>query len=195
MLCKWEKCNNECHKVVFLEEAAKRFPPSWPKDLAITLKDGTPATINCKIYPLSKPELAATREVLDKNVALGYIEEEESPWLTPWFFMGKKDRGLRPLQDYCVVNSWTIRDVYPIPQIEQILENLDGKVLFTALDIRWGYHNIRIKPEDQWKAAFKMPFGLYIPKVMFFGLTNSPATFQQMMDQLFTPLKLKYCYA
>ena len=166
------------HEVVFLEEAAKRFPPSRPEDLAIMLKDGAPATINCKIYPLSKPELVATKEVLDKNVALGYIEQGESPWSTPWFFTGKKDGGLRPLQDYRVVNSWTICDVYPIPQIEQILENLDGKVLFTALDIRWGYHNICIKPEDRWKAVFKTPFSLYIPKVMFFGLTNSPATFQ-----------------
>ena len=59
----------ERHKVVFSEEAAKRFPPSCPEDLAITLKDGAPATINCKIYPLSKPELAAMKEVLDKNVA------------------------------------------------------------------------------------------------------------------------------
>ena len=105
----------ECHKVVFLEEAAKRFPPSRPKDLAITLKDGAPATINCKIYPLSKPELAATKEVLDKNVVLGYIEQGESPWSTPWFFTGKKDGGLQPLQDYQVMNSWTIHDVYPIP--------------------------------------------------------------------------------
>jgi len=95
----------ECHEVVFLEEATKRFPPSWPKDLAITLKDGAPATVNCKIYPLSKPELVAMKEVLDKNVALGYIEQGESPWPTPWFFTGKKDGGLQLLQDYHIVNS------------------------------------------------------------------------------------------
>ena len=82
--------------------------------------------------------MAATQEVLNKNLALSYIEECNnggSPWSTPWFFTGKKDGGLRPLQDYHIVNSWTIWDVYPIPQIKQILEGLEGKVLFTVLDI------------------------------------------------------------
>ena len=97
------------------------------------------------MYPLTKQELVATWEFLDKNLELGFIErcdEGGSPWSTPWFFTGKKDGGLRPLQDYRVVNLWTVHDVYPIPQIEQILEGLEGKMLFTALDIRWGYHNI-----------------------------------------------------
>ena len=85
-----------------------------------------------------------------------------------------------------------MQDVYPIPQIKQILEHLDGKTLFTALDIRWGYHNIRIKSEDQWKAAFKTPFRLYVPNIMFFSLMNLPASFQHMMDHLFDPLKRKY---
>jgi Reverse transcriptase (RNA-dependent DNA polymerase) len=85
-----------------------------------------------------------------------------------------------------------VQDVYPIPRIEQILEALHGKELFTALDIRWGYNNIRIKEEDQWKAAFKTPEGLYKPQVMFFGLTNSPATFQCTMDRVFQKLRNKY---
>jgi hypothetical protein len=183
------------HAVVFLEEAAKRFLPSRPEDHAIKLKEGAPAEINCKIYPLTRPELEATRKFIDDNLKLGYIEECDkggSPWSTPWFFTRKKDGGLRPLQDYRVVNSWMVRDVYPIPRIEQILEELEGKTLFTALDIRWGYHNIRIRDEDQWKAAFKMPCGFFKPKVMFFGLTNSPATFQRFMDRIFAPLKRRY---
>jgi Reverse transcriptase (RNA-dependent DNA polymerase) len=90
------------------------------------------------------------------------------------------------------MNSYTMRDVYPIPWIEQILEELKGKTLFTALDIRWGYHNIWIRKEDQWKAVFKMPYGLFKPKVMFFGLSNSPPTFQRFMDRIFAPLKRKY---
>ena len=130
------------HQVVFSEEAVKQFPPSRPEDHAIKLKPGAPAKINCKIYPLTKAELEATRKFLDNNLALGFIErcnEGGSLWSTPWFFTGKKDGGLRPLQDYRVVNSYTMRDVYPIPWIEQILEELEGKTLFTALDIRWGY--------------------------------------------------------
>jgi Reverse transcriptase (RNA-dependent DNA polymerase) len=85
-----------------------------------------------------------------------------------------------------------IRNVYPIPQITHILEQLQGKTLFTALDIRWGYNNIQIKPEDWHKATFQMPYGLYQPNVMYFGLTNSPPTFQKTMDCLFRPLKDKY---
>ena len=128
----------ECHKIVFSEEAAKRFPPSQPKDHTIVLKDGAPAMINCKIYLLAQTELQATREFLDKNLALGYIQEADpaqAPWLTPWFFTGKKDGGLQPLQDYQVINSWTVHNVYPIPRIEQILKSLDEKTLFTALNI------------------------------------------------------------
>jgi Reverse transcriptase (RNA-dependent DNA polymerase) len=129
---------------------------------------------------------------LRENEALRYIEKTDSPWSTPWFFIKKKDRTLRPIQDYHEVNKWTIRDIYPIPQIEQILEGLHGKELFTVLDIRWGYNNIRIRKEDRWKAAFKMPEGLYQPNVMFFGLTNSPATFQRTMDRVFWDLRNQY---
>ena len=105
------------HQVVFLEEAAKQFPPSQPKDHAIKLKPGAPAEINCKIYPLTKAELEATKKFLDNNLALGFIErcdEGGLPWSTLWFFTGKKDEGLRPLQDYRVVNSYTVHNVYPI---------------------------------------------------------------------------------
>jgi RNase H-like domain found in reverse transcriptase/Reverse transcriptase (RNA-dependent DNA polymerase) len=75
--------------------------------------------------------------------------------------------------------------VYLLPQIETILEQLEGKALFTTLDIRWGYNNIRIKQDDQWKAAFITLYGLYIPKVMPFGLRNAPATFQHCMHNTF----------
>jgi hypothetical protein len=88
------------HKIIFDENAAKRFPPSWPEDHAIRLKPGAPSEINCKIYPLTKQELEATRKFLDENLKLGYIEESDPskpegvPWSTPWFFTGKKDGGL-----------------------------------------------------------------------------------------------------
>ena len=74
------------------------------------------------------------------------------------------------------------RDIYPMPCIEQILKQLHGKVLFTTLDIRDGYNNICMQPEDQWKLAFKLLSSTYAPQVMFFGMTNSLAVFQQTMD-------------
>jgi Reverse transcriptase (RNA-dependent DNA polymerase) len=82
--------------------------------------------------------------------------------------------------------------VYPIPRIEQILESLHGKELFTVFDVYMGYNNVLIKEEDRWKAAFKTPYRLYQPRVMFFGLTNLPATFQRMMDRVFCCLQDKY---
>ena len=86
--------------------------------------------------------------------------------------------------DYRTLNKWTVCDNYPLPLISNIIECLQGKTLFSKFDIRWGYNNIRIKEEDRWKAAFKTPFGLYEPTVMYFGLTNSPATFCRAMQKM-----------
>jgi Reverse transcriptase (RNA-dependent DNA polymerase) len=158
----------------------------------IQLKPDAPDMIKCKTYPLTKPEMEAAKKFLDENQAMGYIEPTNSPYSSPFFFIKKKDGMLRPVQDYREINKWTIRDVYPIPQITHILEQLQGKTLFTVLNIRWGYNNIQIKPEDRHKAAFQMPYRLYQPNVMYFGLTNSPLTFQKTMDCLFHPLKDKY---
>jgi Reverse transcriptase (RNA-dependent DNA polymerase) len=166
------------HQKVFSDQQATRFLPSRPEDHAIKLLPDAPETINCKVYPLTLAEQEAMRKFLEENERLGYIEKTDSPWSSPWFFIKKKDGTLRPVQDYREVNKWTVRDVYPIPRIEQILESLHGKELFTVFDVRMGYNNVLIKKEDRWKAAFKTPYGLYQPKVMFFGLTNSPATFQ-----------------
>jgi RNase H-like domain found in reverse transcriptase/Reverse transcriptase (RNA-dependent DNA polymerase) len=137
-------------------------------------------------------EQEATKKFLEENECLGYIEKMDSPWSSPWFFIKKKDGTLRPVQDYHEVNKWTVWDMYPIPRIEQILESLHGKELFTVFDVHMGYNNMLIKKEDQWKAAFKMPYGLYQPRVMFFSLTNSPATFQWTMDWVFRCLWDKY---
>jgi hypothetical protein len=115
--------------------AAKHFPLARLEDHAIKLKPDAPQTINCKVYPLTHAEREATAKFLKENEVLKYIEKTDSPWLTPWFFIKKKDGTLRPIQDYHEVNRWMIRDVYPIPQIEQILEGLHGKEIFTALDI------------------------------------------------------------
>jgi Reverse transcriptase (RNA-dependent DNA polymerase) len=136
--------------------------------------------------------MEAARKWIDENEQLGYIEKGDSPWATPFFFVKKQDGSLRPVQDYRKVNEWTIPDVYPLPRIETILEQLEGKQLFTTLDIRWGYNNIRIKTEDRWKAAFITPFGLYLPNVMPFGLRNAPGTFQRCMHTVFRNLLNAY---
>ena len=89
------------------------------------------------------------------------------------------------MQDYRPLNKWTKKNRNVSPLIPSVVDRLAGCTLFTKFDIRWGYNNIRIKPGDEWKAAFLTPEGLFEPTVMFFGLTNSPATFQMMMNTIF----------
>ena len=83
------------------------------------------------------------------------------------------------------MNKWTVWNKYPLPLIKELIAHLQRKVWFTKFDVHWGYNNVRIKNGDQWKAAFKMNQGLFEPTVMFFRLTNLPATFQTMMDDIF----------
>ena len=108
-----------------------------------------------------------------------------SRYASGYFHIKKKDGTFCPVQDYRTLNKWTIPNKYPLPLITNLIHDLAGKTLFSKFDIRWGYNNIRIKEGDEWKAAFKTSEGLFEPTVMFFGLTNSPATFQTMMDDIF----------
>ena len=89
------------------------------------------------------------------------------------------------MQDYWNINKWTVRNQYLLPLITTLIRDLGGAAIYTKLDVQWGYNNVRIKAEDEHKAVFKMQRGLYEPTVMFFGLTNSPATFQAMMNTLY----------
>jgi hypothetical protein len=98
----------------------------------------------------------------------------------------KKDaKKLRPCQDYRYLNEFTKPNAYPLLLISDLMITLKGSKFFTKLDIRWGYNNVRIKEGDEWKAAFITNKGLFEPTVMFFGLRNSPATFQAMVDDYF----------
>ena len=82
----------------------------------------------------------------------------------------------------------TVKNKYPLPLISELINKLQGAKYFTKLDVRWGFNNVHMKEGDKWKAAFQTNHGLYEPLVMFFGLTNSPATFQTMMDGIFEEL-------
>lgn len=172
---------------IFDEEKSNRFPPSRPWDHAIDLKEDFKPT-NCKIYPLSPLEKEALQEWIKEQLDKGYIRESKSPQASPFFFVGKKDGKLRPVQDYRNLNSQTIKNTYPLPLISETIDKLRGARYYTKMDVRWGYNNIRIKEGDEWKAAFKTEKGLFEPTVMFFGLCNSPATFQSMMNHIFRDL-------
>jgi len=173
------------HGKVFSEEASERFPDRWPWDHAIELTEDAPTSINCRVYPLSPKEKEEQHEFLSQNLHLQRIHHSKSPYASGFFLIRKKDGKFHPVQDYRNLNKWTIPNKYPLPLISELIYDLAEKRLFSKFDIRWGYNNICIKEGDEYKAAFKTSEGLFEPTVMFFGLTNSPATFQTMMDNIF----------
>jgi len=141
----------------------------------------------CSIYRLTPKEADALKEYISEHLRKGYIRPSKSPMACPFFFVDKKDGKLRPVQDYRTLNEITIKNAAPLPLIPELIDKLHGARYFTKLDIRWGYNNIRIRPGDEYKAAFKTSLGLFKPTVMPFGLCNAPATFQAMMNYIFGP--------
>ena len=123
------------HKKIFSKDVAQQFLPERPNNLVVKLKPGAPDTINCKIYPLSQPELKKWHKFVEKNKALKRIVDTKSLWMASIFFIHKKDGSLHLIQDYWEVNKWTERDQYIMSRIEQILKQLYRKTLFTVLDI------------------------------------------------------------
>jgi hypothetical protein len=173
---------------VFSETQSERLPEHKPYDHAIDLKPDTPETIRSKVYPMPVNEQKELDQFLEENLRKGYILPSKSPIASPVFFVKKKDGKLRLVQDYRKLNDFTIKNRYPLPLASDIVNRLRGARIFTKFDVRWGYHNIRIKSGDEWKAAFTTNRGLFEPQVMLFGLTNSPATFQALMNTIFVDL-------
>ena len=141
-----------------------------------------------KVYPLSREEKEEVREFIKEQLRKGYIQPSKSPQTALVFFVGKKDGKKRMVQDYWYLNEWTVKNNYPLLLILDVLENTGTKRIFTKMNLRWGYNNVRIKEGDEWKAVFTMPEGSFEPTVIFFGLTNSPAMFQAMMNELLRDL-------
>uniref|UniRef100_A0A0W0GEN7 Putative reverse transcriptase-rnase h-integrase n=1 Tax=Moniliophthora roreri TaxID=221103 RepID=A0A0W0GEN7_MONRR len=168
----------------FKKGKAEQFPPARAYNHAIDLKPDF-VLRNCKLYPLSPVEQVEQDKFLEENLRKGYIRKSKSPMVSPFFFVAKKEKGaLQPTQDYRELNKGTVKNTYPLPLILELLDKLKGAMVFTKLDLRNGYNNVRIKDGDQWKAAFKTNRGLFEPTVMFFGLSNSPATFQVFMNNI-----------
>src|SRR6266849_8538806 len=173
------------YRRVFEEQASQDLPPWRKYDHAIDLKEGTEPSNNCKIYLLNPEEQVTLDVFLEDMLKRGYICPSKSPFASPFFFVKKKDGKLRPVQDYRRLNTITIKNQYPLPLIPNVIDKLKDAQIFTKFNVQWGYNNVQIKEGDKWKASFKMNRGMFKPLVMFFGLTNSPASFQSMMNELF----------
>jgi len=114
----------------------------------------------------------------------GYIRPSKSQQTSPVFFIGKKDGGKHMVIDYRKLNRQTVKNNYPLPLITELVDNMGSKRVFTKMDLQWGYNNVRVKEGDKWKAAFTTHVGSFEPVMMFFGMTNLPATFQAMMNEI-----------
>lgn len=137
---------------------------------------------------MPKCEQEELDKFLEEHKASGRICPSQSEFASSFFFIKKKDGSLRPVQDYRKLNKLTIRNRYLLPLISDLMDKLKGAKYFTKLDIRWGFNNVQIREGNEHKAAFITNRGLFEPLVMFFGLCNSPATFQTMMNNLFKEL-------
>jgi len=178
------------HMALFSDKEANKFPPACGDgDHKIVLMDTAPTHFNCKVYPLSRDEQEAENKFIDENLEKGYIIPSDSPYGFSTFMVPKKDsKEKRYIIDYRPLNAVTRKDVTPLPNLKQCIENLQGMELFSKFDICWGYNNICIREGNQWKAAFKTCQGLFEPKVMFFGMSNSPASFQRFMNGILEEL-------
>eukprot|EP00253_Pinus_taeda_P015625 PITA_15625 len=170
---------------VFPEEIPG-LPPRRNIDFTIELVPGA-APVSRAPYRMSIPELTELKMQLQELLDKEYIRPSVSPWGAPVLFVKKKDGTLRMCIDYRQLNKLTIKNKYPLPRIDELFDQVKGATVFSKIDLRSGYHQIRIKDEDIAKTAFRTRYGHYEFVVLPFGLTNAPATFMCLMNNIFHP--------
>ena len=174
------------YKDVFPEKLPTGLPPKRSLDHRIDLEPGAQPTYRPD-YKKSLPEYDEMKRQITEMLESGEIQPSVSPYGAPVLFVKKQDGSLRMCIDYRALNKQTIKNKYPLPRIEEMLDRLGKAKYFTKLDLRSGYHQIRVAEEDIYKTAFSTRYGHYEFLVMPFGLTNAPATFQTLMNDIFRP--------
>ncbi|KAI0992503.1 hypothetical protein K3495_g15682, partial [Podosphaera aphanis] len=163
------------------EKFANELPPRRLYDHKIPLKDGKEPPFG-PLYGMSREELIVLKSYIQENLDKGFIRASSSPAGAPVLFVKKNDGTLRLCVDYRGLNELTIKNRYPLPLIRETLDRLSKAKYYTKLDLRQGYHQIRMAEGEEWKTAFRTRYGHFEYTVMPFGLTNAPATFQHFIN-------------
>ena len=162
------------------------IPPEWEIDFAIDMLPST-QPISIPPYRMAPTELKELKDQLKDLLDKGFIRPSASPWGAPVLFVRKKDGSLRMCIDYRQLNKATIKNKYPLPRIDDLFDQLQGAKCFSKIDLRSGYHQIRVREKDVPKTAFRTRYGHFEFLVMSFGLTNAPAVFMDLMNSIFRP--------
>src|SRR5258708_3712493 len=179
-----EYCN---FRDVFSGEKVGTLAPHRPYDLQINIKEGA-KPIHGPIYSLSPPELVALREFLEEHTRSGFICPSKSPWGSPVLFIKKKDGSLHLCVDFHTLNRVTEKDCYPLPLISDLLTSPTPARIYSKIDLKHAYHLVCIAKGDEPKTAFRTRYASYEWRVMPFGLSNTPASFQRFIDALLEDL-------
>ncbi|GJY29311.1 putative nucleotidyltransferase, ribonuclease H [Tanacetum coccineum] len=180
----------------------KEFPDVFPEDLPglppvrqvefqIDLIPGA-APVARTPYRLAPSEMQELSNQLQELTDRGFIRPSTSPWGAPVLFVKKKDGSFRMCIDYRELNKLTIKNRYPLPRIDDLFDQLQGSSVYSKIDLRSGYHQLRVREEDIPKTAFRTRYGHYEFQVMPFGLTNAPAVFMDLMNRVCKPYLDKF---
>ncbi|CCO35834.1 Retrotransposable element Tf2 155 kDa protein type 2 [Rhizoctonia solani AG-1 IB] len=171
---------------VFGEEEFNKLPPHWSYNIEIELTKEGP--LNSPLYSMMDTESVTLKQWLEDELKAGKIHPSKLPISSPVMFVPKKDGSCCLVVDYCKLNNWSKKNVYPLPRPDDLMSKLQGAKLFNKLDLHWGYNNVRVKEGDKWKTAFRTKYGLFETLVMPFGLSGAPSAFQAMMNKVFQDL-------
>ena len=167
------------------------LPPDREVEFTIYLIPGT-EPISIPPYRMSPAELRELKAQLEELLSKGFIQPSISPWGAPVLFVKKKYGNLRLCIDYRQLNRVTIRNQYPLPRIDELFDQLQGSRAYSKIDLRSGYHQLRVQENDVSKTAFRTRYGHYELLVMPFGLTNAPTAFMDLMNRVFSPYLDKF---